>query len=267
MKLQLVTLLFSAIVFFANAPDGLACSCSGREIPTKAFVQADAVFVGTVRSISREGNDPLRDLHVSFDVDAALKGKQFDVRTSSQGTACGYRFTEGERYLVFAYQSDESKFLTTGTCTRTRELLPNAVDDEVEVFRTLSKGRLEPRIFGTVYELTRGIYPLREDYWKSRQPMKGIRIIAANGKNRYEAESGADGTFRIRNVSPGNYRLTFKVPPGYKVGGDAWDESTKEERKYYGNLSVSITSQDNPAGWSSARASRRTRWSCRCALC
>lgn len=252
MKLLLtVSLLLFAFVFIVTQPAALyACSCEARDATVKAMRSASAVFIGTVKTIRNAADhDGFSDLKVSFDVETVLKNSKLatsDVYTSSQGTACGFPFVEGEQYLVFAELLQNS--LQTSICSRTRYVQWGSPDDEIEVLRTVSKGRLEPRIYGTVYELTRGIYPLRKDYWDERRSMPGITVIARSGDHMFEAVSDEHGRFRVKNVVPGLYRLTFKVPDGYKVGGDEWDESTKDERKYYKNLSVSVTSSDNPDG-------------------
>ena len=205
--------------------------------------------MGTVREVSRvTDRDGFSDLRARFDIETPLKNspeKSNEVFTSAQGTACGLRFEEGARYLVFAYV-DDSKMLQTNICTRTRRVTSVSSDDEVEVLRSVAKGRLEARIYGTVRELIRDLYPLTHDYWAARPPMKGVRVTVRSARYLFEAESDVEGRFSFSRVPPGEYRVFVGVPPGYKVGGDWWDESTKEERGYYKNLKVTVTATHNP---------------------
>ncbi|MBK9155618.1 MAG: carboxypeptidase regulatory-like domain-containing protein [Chloracidobacterium sp.] len=120
------------------------------------------------------------------------------------------------------------------------------MDDEIEILRSLSAGKLKPRIYGTVYELTRGLYPLRKDYWDERRPMSQVKIVARKQNETFESVSDSRGMFSIANVQNGKYRLEFILPPGYKLGGDYWDESTKEEREKYRNIELNITDTEVP---------------------
>lgn len=239
--------LASVLVSFENAK---ACSCTGKDTPAKEYVEAKYVFVGSISNLSRVSNrSGFSDLRAIFDIEEVFKGNKEvkqNVFTSTQGTACGYPFQENGRYLVYAYLDEETKSLETNICTRTRRLSFGKLDDEVEILRSLAKGKLKPRIYGTVYELIRGLYPLRSDYWKDRKPMSGIKIIAKNGIKKFEAISDSEGKFRIINLSKGKYKLEFVVPPNYKIGGDYWDETTEDEKNQYKNIELEITENTSP---------------------
>jgi len=86
--------------------------------------RAKVIFVGVVRSVeeSREV-DPLYPLVVQFEVTEVHKGQvpsQLSVNTGRHSAACGYYFSEGGRYLVFAW--DHESRLTTGLCSGNRDL-------------------------------------------------------------------------------------------------------------------------------------------------
>jgi uncharacterized GH25 family protein len=248
------TILFSLTIFCAIFLFGFetarACSCMERDSAVKAYAKADAVWVGTISNVQPGvGKSAFRDMRATFLVDEALKGKKsekLDVFTSSQGTACGYPFENGGSYLVYAYRDAETKELQTSICGRTRRLAIGVEEDEIEILRSLSRGILQPRIYGVVYELIRGLYPLREDYWKVREPMPNVKIIARNGKKAFESVSDSKGRFSIANLQKGKYKLEFIVPAGYKLGGDYWDESSEEERDQYKNIELEISDTDSP---------------------
>jgi hypothetical protein len=225
----------------------------GTEKPTTEFRKTPVVFVGTVKSVnsadSKELGDEFNfnDLRTTFSIDEAFKGvkkDEVDIYTSSQGTACGISFEEGEKVLVYAYGGNENrKYYSTSICTRTR--LAEDKEDEIAVLRSLAKGKIEPRIYGTVYELIRGIDPLKQDYWESRKAMPNIKIIARQGNKKFEAISDTKGQFRIVGLPIGKYKLEFLIPPTHKLGGDLWDESIREKDQYK-NIEVEITKNDNP---------------------
>ena len=114
-----------------------ACSCIPSGPPQQELAQSDVVFVGIVRSQDGPhripaGRDTYRysDVVFRFVVVAAWKGidsREVEVRTGSGGGDCGYVFTVGEPYLVYAHQAP-SGALGTGLCSRTGTLSGAEVD-------------------------------------------------------------------------------------------------------------------------------------------
>jgi hypothetical protein len=123
----LKALYFLALFFFALPIPVCACMCA-PEIVAEAWDRADLVFSGVVLKVaavdlaaieSSEG----RMVEVSFDVNHVWKGpgdSSIHLQTSGDAASCGYRFSVGEHYLVYA-QSTETGFRTS-QCTRTRPL-------------------------------------------------------------------------------------------------------------------------------------------------
>ncbi len=91
-----------------------ACSCIAREYSqTEKMNESTAVFVGTVTAI----NQTQTGYTASFDVSAYWKGnisKKQAVSTASDSAGCGYSFTLGTKYIVYANESEGK--LTTGLC-------------------------------------------------------------------------------------------------------------------------------------------------------
>jgi hypothetical protein len=113
------------LFWLIGAPQVSACSCRPPQAPKEALKDADAVFSGQVVDIE-ETNEGINSLKVRFDVSRVWKGPETPitiVNTAMQGTACGYSFKKGEKYLVYAYKRDG--LFHTGVCTRTK-LLSNA---------------------------------------------------------------------------------------------------------------------------------------------
>lgn len=253
-RLLAICLVFC--VFVIVQTEVYACSCMEIKKPSTAFQETPLIFVGTVKSVayadSRELGDEFNfnDQKYTFFVDKALKGvkeDEIDIYTSSQGTACGISFREDGQYLVYAYGgTEERKYYSTSICSRTGSAEERA--DEIAVLHSLAKGKLESRIYGVVYELVRGIYPLREDYWQSRMVMPGVEVIARRGQKEFKTKSDAKGEFRLIGLPKGKYKLELIPPAKYKLGGDYWDESDEEERDQYKNIEIEISEKDNPEG-------------------
>src|SRR5690349_13953549 len=117
-----VAQLLTGFVVLALAPgsQAFACSCEASGPPCQNAFRVDAVFAGTVRSISPLPDDrpPLppgemripRTVRVEFDAVVSFRGIQasnVSVLTAGSGPACGYRFKEGERYLVYASRNPQ----------------------------------------------------------------------------------------------------------------------------------------------------------------
>ncbi|MDM7922151.1 MAG: hypothetical protein QUS14_07600, partial [Pyrinomonadaceae bacterium] len=201
----IATLLFGALNIHA-------CSCGERQTPAKAYADASVVWIGTATKISRGGGrSGFGDLKVTLDVREFLKGRKTrpaEVFTSSQGTACGYPFENGETYLIYGYRDRETGSISTERCTRTREVDLGTVDDELEILRSLSVGRFEPRLYGAVEEITRGIYIGDRS---PNRPMPGIAVIARGHSATYKAKTDWDGRFRFVDIRPGEYVLDLSL--------------------------------------------------------
>lgn len=116
-----------AITSLARA---LACSCDTFPPMDVEFARSDSVFVGRVVQMSVEprveGNYRYEVRVCRFQIIEAFRGigdqkKEFTVVTRMSGTACGFPFELGERYLVYAsiYHGE----METSVCRRTRALI------------------------------------------------------------------------------------------------------------------------------------------------
>lgn len=150
--LEVSFLLFAGLLLatLASAPAARACTCMPPGPPLQELEKADAVFSGRVLTIEPqhpEAEDaPIQGfvarLRVTLEVDKVWKGLEegedgngngngngtVQLLTASQSAMCGYSFTEGERYLVYAYRSrqqedqDGPEVLTATLCSRTAPL-------------------------------------------------------------------------------------------------------------------------------------------------
>src|SRR4051812_35469241 len=118
----------------AGENDALACSCMWSGPPCQATWTADAIFVGTVVSISPIDHlslgAPYQSRLVKVNVERAFIGAAsgpLEIVTGMGGGDCGYDFKVGVKYLVYAHKSDAS-ILTASICSRTK-LLAAAGED------------------------------------------------------------------------------------------------------------------------------------------
>ncbi|TDE38789.1 hypothetical protein E1295_33345 [Nonomuraea mesophila] len=100
-----------------------ACSCAMRT-PRTSLGEVAAVFSGTVTDV----DEPLFDageVTATLRPDHVYKGEpeaELRVTTHAQSTACGYRFEEGRRYLIFAGSGRSG--LSTTLCSGNLRLPP-----------------------------------------------------------------------------------------------------------------------------------------------
>lgn len=127
-------LMLAASLFIISAESAQACSCL-PSTPDQHFESANAVFSGRVVNVVTPRRNPRRpqvssqQKRVMFEVAEVWKGEErrrLMVMTSDSSASCGFNFTEGESYLVYASRSDNR--LTTSLCSGTK-LLSQAQED------------------------------------------------------------------------------------------------------------------------------------------
>jgi 5-hydroxyisourate hydrolase-like protein (transthyretin family) len=215
MRLCFRLLVFLAAVLLISS-SAFACSCQfGGGAPCQDFWQADAVFSGTAVSSGKinvvEGGFKSDMRLLRFTVDQPFRGMQaaeVEVLTGWGGGDCGYEFKVGQRYLVYAYRDEKDNRLTTSICTRTR--LVTEADDDLTFIRALPASGNNGLIFGTVGK--------RNHHWKEGEqwykPVAGVEMVIEGEGTQYQAQSDADGKFRVEKVLPGKYVVKLKLPPG-----------------------------------------------------
>ena len=158
---QLITFPLVALFAAAAAPAALGCVCEPPPPVAEALKEADAVFSGRLigaeyrkgivnrtRQVMEEWEGVKTEygvLVLKFEAERWWKGGAArevvlvtEQTRAADGTtsvgSCEYEFAQGERYLVYAYESEGR--LQTGICTRTKKLKRAAKD-----LKALGKGR------------------------------------------------------------------------------------------------------------------------------
>lgn len=212
---------FVALTFGSGAARAEVCTCMSRlGGACEVAWEADAVFVGTVTSITDLGPDekPANSLvsrRVRFGSVERFLGdlgaEPAALTGPGRGGDCGYPFEVGRQYLVYAHRGPDG-LLSTSICTRTAEVR-NASED-LAYLRSLSTPATSTagRLFGTV---DRTAWTLA-DPAERRVPIAGQRVSATGTAGTYEATSGVDGSFSI-DVPPGEYVIESEAPGGHHV--------------------------------------------------
>jgi 5-hydroxyisourate hydrolase-like protein (transthyretin family) len=188
-----------------------ACSCFAPGPPCEAYGSASAVFAGTVVSVRLAEEpkpgpvQPINYLRVfKFSVDQAylgVAGTEVEAVTGSGGGDCGYNFTVGERYLVYAnlYQNR----LGTSICSRTK---PFALANEDLAFL----GNLSSAAPGATIQ---GLVAHPHDPKKDSAPLPPqISVVIAGNNIRREVPLDEQGRYRVAGLPPGKFKVTLKIP-------------------------------------------------------
>ncbi len=133
-----LALIFGVLWFLGNPGQVYACSCAQPGSPSEELRESSAVFAGKVVSVRHtydpDGRSVSRDDHsaIGFEVSAVWKGTVYEdmvITTPPTGGSCGFRFVEGEEYIVYAYDGPYvDGGYSVGICTRTA-LLEQAQED------------------------------------------------------------------------------------------------------------------------------------------
>ena len=138
LRVVLVALALTVVWFFGYAGRAHACSCVQPGSPSEELEKFDAVFVGRVISVHHSydpaGRSVTRDDRstIGFEVSTVWKGEIHEsttITTPPTGGSCGYRFVEGESYVVYAYDRPYGDGgYSAGICSRTALLAQAQAD-------------------------------------------------------------------------------------------------------------------------------------------
>jgi hypothetical protein len=117
-------LVFGLVAFLPDCASACTCAAFGGSPQQRAermLDKSNAVFVGEVVDLKRGLKGPFGGVdEVSFRVSDVWKGSRQQtvvLTTPSQGSACGYSFSEGREYLV-----DATGKMSVDLCSETRPL-------------------------------------------------------------------------------------------------------------------------------------------------
>ena len=105
-----------------------ACSCIPQRPVQEALQDAAAVFSGRVVAVNVDGM--AGGFKVTVAVSTVWKGPQYQqitLSTNGGSASCGYEFTVGREYLIFAHDDGVEQFATS-SCSNTKMLTAAAED-------------------------------------------------------------------------------------------------------------------------------------------
>jgi hypothetical protein len=158
MKFKLMSLVFVCAIFFCAAQLTFACTCAYQDpSPSSKLVKEErshsmAVFLGEVIDVHAKYDKPVGvpvignriilpvfdKNEITFRVDKTWKGEtasEITISTGVGGPDCGYVFTTGKKYLVYADEKDGS--LWVNSCSRTAQAGVKTVDKEIRILSKL----------------------------------------------------------------------------------------------------------------------------------
>lgn len=115
LKQPLVSTVLAAILLLVGSASVFGCECMARNDFEVEFALSKAVFAGEVIDANTSGPDTI----VTFRVHKSWKGAKTEtvvVKTNGPGKSCGFNFTKGASYLVYA---NDDGSLRTSICSRT----------------------------------------------------------------------------------------------------------------------------------------------------
>src|SRR5262245_58783404 len=128
---SVLSVLFCVLLLTTVFTDeAVACLCRpGGEPMCQEYWRTDVVFAGTVAGISKitigEVEHQIDQRLARFEVAETFRGEPLakaEIITGWGGNDCGYRFNDGETYLVYARRGEQDRRLYTSVCTRTPPL-------------------------------------------------------------------------------------------------------------------------------------------------
>jgi hypothetical protein len=218
-KMFSIVSLFLTVLLLSDTT--FACDCWGRSLPCEAYWRVDAVFIGTVKEVSRieleedSGGSKSKYEHLvyQFTVNQSFRG----VTTPEIGvivgmTSCGIGFEVGQQYLVYAYRHDIKKeMLSTNKCSRTRPI--NSAAEDLEYIHGLSKAQPGGSILGEIFQENRtqnGILP--------SLPLEGVKVTIEGQGKSVTVATNSEGKFHASSLPAGSYKVRVSPPEGLSAG-------------------------------------------------
>jgi hypothetical protein len=231
-----IALAVCGLTMLLAAQEARAECVYDRAPPCRAYWNAQAVFVGTVREVAYsatyqrgEGNNRwnYRRRITRFSVETAykgVKGKVVETVTEQilpmpitfpdgrsgmrafSHSDCDYTFAEGETYFVYANLSEANDGTLVVPMNRTRKLQEAAAD--TEYVNELPRAAPAAGIFGRIVRSDRNLRNGTHEIL----PVAGIKVKVHGAEGTFEAVTDAGGNYRLKDLPPGSYQVTPDYP-------------------------------------------------------
>lgn len=223
-------LVVVAAVAAAGEGTAFACSFPSPGPACRATWNVDAVFTGTVQSMTPIADEslgvPRQSMLVRFSVERGfvnIRPGSAEVVTGMGGGDCGYQFKVGSRYLVYAWKKGSR--LSTGISTRTRPI--NEAREDLQYLSTLSGSSTGGHIYGRINEFRRDP---AEDRGVDYGPVEGITVSLRSATFARDVVTNADGRFDLSPVPVGKMTLNIVPPFGFEPSSFEQEIDIKDPR-------------------------------------
>lgn len=224
-------LVAALVVLFCCDGNALACDCGKRvPKPCQGLPATDVVFVGTLLHIdkavpeeeeSTRSGDPVARFRIDEKISGAM-GLEIDIYPPPDKGDCGYIFSEGQQYLVFATQGSDGQLYTT-VCSETRSIeLAQAL---LAQLRAMSKNQPRPSVFGTLRNAEQPFGSLLVRF--PGEPLANTRIQLRSEDGVRESKTDSNGVYAFQDVPAGEYQMTAELPEGLELAHAFLDEPLK----------------------------------------
>jgi hypothetical protein len=210
------TLAVLGVLTIAGESKALACSCAMSGPPCQAAWTSDAVFSGTVLSMTpiKDGSlgAPFLSLVVKFTVEQGFVNVapgSLEIVTGMGGGDCGYRFKVGVKYLVYA--TKYASHLSTSICSRTRPLAE--AKEDLLYLSTMGAAPMGGRVYGRINESRRDP---AEPEWIDYGPVEGLTVSIRGATFARDVVTDADGRFDASRLPVGKATVTIVAPFGFE---------------------------------------------------
>jgi hypothetical protein len=172
------------------------------------------VFLGTVTRVGEEdvpivldGEKALTErLTVTFRVEESFRGATSrTLSVVSGGDLCGFPFSKGKQYLVFADSHPGDPRLHVDICSQTK--WASDASDDLAYLRNLRSLSDPGYVYGSVFQFSTPEAPGT----KAIRLMKAVanQRIRVQGVHSYEATTDSRGNFRVNGIEPGPYTVSI----------------------------------------------------------
>ena len=211
-------IVLASLITHTCALDASACSCMPSGPPCQAAWNVDAIFAGTVRSIELNleqiaGSTPIPETVVHFEVDHPLLNAAagpVDIVTTDSST-CAYRFTQGQKYLVYAWKREDGRW-TTGICSRTRPFSEAAED--LKFLVTIPKSGTGARVYGRVNEW---VHHPADEHGIDHGPLENVIVNVRGATFSHNLLTDKDGRYELTGVPLGAVSISVVTPFGFQT--------------------------------------------------
>jgi hypothetical protein len=181
---------------------------------------SDAIFVGRVLTTTpvkhpMEKNAWTPGYSMQFSVEESLKGsptKEITIETGNGGGDCGTPLHPGDRFLIFAYKSDDGK-LWTGMCSGNRPLFGEPSEQNILAeLRSLSKLKAIT-VFGNVWT-THTVWRDADVDEVGNIPKPGVIVRAEADSFEKTTKTDEYGNYEFKDLPLTKFNVSPESLPG-----------------------------------------------------